>query len=189
MLYHETCMVVLVARHPAFKLQISHSVVACCPAPQTKIFESGTKDEMCIFDDFSIVRSPQLVLKPLKITSNIRTYLLFSLPKSSFGGHKPWISITSACPIVCSPNEDFGKLNKRRYAQCFSMVWEPVVGNSVFDLDESTTGLGNVMRTFWSHLPGLGNVMRTFWCHLPGVIVQTTRQSLVSRNVVWNVGD
>ncbi len=37
-----------------------------------------------------------------------------------------------------------------------------VVGNSPLNLDESPTGLGNVMRTFLSHLPG--------------VIVQTTRK-------------
>ncbi len=37
---------------------------------------------------------------------------------------------------------------------------------------------------------GLGNVMRTFWCNLPGpgVFVPKTRQSLVRRYVVWNVG-
>jgi hypothetical protein len=56
--------------------------------PKRRFWKDEQKMKCWISIDFSMVCSPNRVLKPLKSTSKCAFHLLFWFPKSSFGRHK-----------------------------------------------------------------------------------------------------
>ncbi len=65
--------------------------------------ECRTKVGTVFSKHFSMVRRPNLVLTSLKSASKMRIYLLFCLPKSSFGRHKVVTKIVASQKTNTSP--------------------------------------------------------------------------------------